>query len=345
MIRVLIVDDQVVVRNILEEALLKSHFIEIAGKASNALEAKKLVPTLKPDIITLDVEMPGMNGLEFLDWLIPNYPTPVIMLSSHTKKGAEITLDALQKGAMDFIEKANGTEKDFIRMLDELTDKIEKLGKIKAFSQNLFSAREKNHGHTQALINKKKGTFQLIAIGASTGGTQALDFIINRLPQNIPPIVIVQHMPEHFTKLFADRLAVASGLNVKEADNGDILEAGGVYVAPGNKHMLIRKMAGKLFVEIEFFDKISGHRPSVDILFESIAKSSFAASTLAILLTGMGKDGANGLLSLKNAGAHTLGQDEFSSTVYGMPKEAFLLGAVKKQVSLESMPTEILSLV
>jgi two-component system chemotaxis response regulator CheB len=345
MIRVLIVDDQIVVRNILEEALTKNPFIEVAGKASNALEAKKLVPILKPDLITLDVEMPGMNGLEFLDWLMPIYPTPVIMLSSHTKKGAEITLDALQKGAMDFIEKADGTEKDFIRMIEELIDKIKKLGKVKIGSKSLFSNSEKNQESNRIQLKEKKGIIQLIAIGASTGGTQALDYIMNRLPNNLPPIVIVQHMPEHFTKLFANRLAATSGLNIKEADNGDILEIGGVYVAPGNKHMLIRKMAGKLFIEIEFFDKVSGHRPSVDALFESIAKSSFAASTLSMLLTGMGKDGANGLLSLKNAGSHTLGQDEFSSTVYGMPREAYLLGAVKKQVSLENIPKEILSLV
>jgi len=345
MIRTLIVDDQLVAPNILEETLAKNSFIKIVGKATNALEAKRLVPTLKPDLITLDVEKHGINGLDFLDWLMPNFPTPVIMLSSHTKEAAEVTLDALHKGAMDFIEKADGSEKDFIRMKFELTEKIIKLGKSSIFRKNLSPRDVKGQETNRALFKDRKGLIKLIAIGASTGGAQALDFILNRIPLDLPPIVIVQHMPEHFTKLFADRLRAASGLRVKEAENGDILEVGGVYVAPGNKHMLIRKMAGKLFVEIEFFDKVSGHRPSVDIMFESIAKSSFASSSLGILLTGMGKDGANGLLSLKIAGARTIGQDEFSSVIYGMPKEAFLLGAVEKQVNLENMPKEILSLV
>jgi two-component system chemotaxis response regulator CheB len=267
------------------------------------------------------------------------------MLSSHTNKGAEITLDALQKGALDFVEKADGTEKDFIRMVSELTEKIKKLGRLKTFNTNLFSAHEKGKGTNQIQLKDKKGVIKVIAIGASTGGTQALDYILNRLPQNLPPLVIVQHMPEHFTKMFANRLAEASGLIIKEAEKGDILENGGVYIAPGNKHMLIRKMAGKLFIEIDYYEKVSGHRPSVDALFESIAKSSFAPSCLAILLTGMGKDGANGLLSLRNAGSQTIGQDESSCIVYGMPKEAYQLGAVEKQVSLENIPREILSLV
>ena len=344
MIRILIVDDQLAVRNIIEEALIVNPVIQIAGKASNALEAKKLVPMLKPDLITLDVEMPGMNGLEFLDWLMPNFPTPVIMLSSHTKKGAEITLDALQKGAMDFIEKADGTEKDFIRMVEELTYKISKLGRLKNSKQSFITPKIDSE-IKKTNVKDKKGIVKLIAIGASTGGTQALDFLLNHFPPNLPPIVIVQHMPEHFTKLFANRLAVTSGLKVKEAENGDLLEEGGVYVAPGNMHCLIRRMAGKLLIEIESFEKVSGHRPSIDVMFESIARSSFASSTLGILLTGMGKDGANGLLSLRNNRARTLGQDEISSTVYGMPKEAFLLGAVEKQVSLENLPKEILSLV
>lgn len=345
MIRVLIVDDQLAVRNILEEALLKKPNIQIAGKAANALEAKKMVPSLKPDLITLDVEMPGMNGLEFLEWLMPNFPTPVIMLSSHTKKGAEITLDALQKGALDFIEKADGTEKDFIRMVEELIYKINKLGKLKNVKETILPVKKANPETKRTVLKDKKGVIKLIAMGASTGGTQALDYILHHLPESLPPIVIVQHMPEHFTKLFANRLALTSGLNVKEAENGDILEEGGVYVAPGNMHFLVRRMAGKLLAEMESFDKVSGHRPSIDVLFESIAKSSFAASTLGILLTGMGRDGANGLLSLRTNGARTLGQDETSSTVYGMPKEAFLLGAVEKQVSLQNIPTEILSLV
>lgn len=343
MIRVLIVDDQLVVRNILEEALSKYNFIDVVGKASSALEAKKLVSILNPDLITLDVEMPGMNGLDFLDWLIPNYPIPVIMLSSYTEVGAEITLEALNRGAMDFIQKPDGSESDFIRMLKELTYKIRKLGTVKKLrSKNSITTSSSKLSLSKA---SKKGDIQLIAIGASTGGTQAIDFILRSLPANLPPIAIVQHMPEHFTKMFANRLANTSVLSAKEAENGDLLEEGSVYVAPGNQHMLIRRMASRLLVEIEFFDKVSGHRPSVDVFFESIAKGGFASRTLGILLTGMGRDGANGLLSLRQNGARTIGQDEASSAVYGMPKEAFLLGAVEKQLSLENMAEEILAII
>ncbi len=346
MIRVLVVDDQMVVRNILEEALGRYKVIQVVGKASNALEAKRLIPQLKPDVITLDVEMPGLSGVDFLDWLIPNYPIPVIMLSSYTQTGAEITLEALDKGAMDFVQKPNGSEEDFLRMLEELVTKIKKLAGLKLLKRQTPQNRNLPLSQKVTLTKREKlGTIQLIAIGASTGGTQAIDSILANLPNNLPPIVIVQHMPEHFTKLFANRLAATSGLSVKEAENGDLLEEGHVYVAPGNQHLLVRRLAKRLLVELEVFDKVSGHRPSVDVMFESITRGGFANITLGILLTGMGRDGANGLLSLKEGGAKTLGQDESSSAVYGMPKEAFLIGAVDKQVKLENMAEEILLLV
>jgi two-component system chemotaxis response regulator CheB len=345
MIRILIVDDQLVVRNILEEALKKYSFIEVVGKAPSALEAKRLIPIIKPDLITLDVEMPGMSGVEFLDWLIPNYHVPVLMLSSYTEVGAEITLEALSKGAMDFVQKPDGTEADFSRMLKELAFKIKKIGSIKTLKTRTTTSVHNLEPGNKLPKKEKSGKIRLIAIGASTGGTQAIDFIVTHLPNNLPPIVIVQHMPEHFTKLFANRLAITTGLKVKEAENGDLLEEGNVYIAPGNKHLLVRRMAGKLLLEIEFFDKVSGHRPSIDVFFKSIADGKFSETTLAILLTGMGKDGANGLLSIRQKGGRTLGQDEASSTVYGMPKEAFLLSAVEKQVSLENFPSEILNLI
>ena len=346
MIRVLVVDDQMVVRNILEEALGRYKMIQVVGKASNALEAKRLIPQLKPDVVTLDVEMPGLSGVDFLDWLIPNYPIPVIMLSSYTQTGAEITLEALDKGAMDFVQKPDGSEEDFLRMLEELVTKIKKLAGLKLLKRQTPQNQSLPQSQKNTLTKREKpGTIQLIAIGASTGGTQAIDSILRNLPNNLPPIVIVQHMPEHFTKLFANRLASTSGLLVKEAENGDLLEEGHVYVAPGNQHLLVRRLAKRFLVELEVFDKVSGHRPSVDVMFESIARGGFANITLGILLTGMGRDGANGLLALREGGAKTLGQDESSSAVYGMPKEAFHIGAVDKQVKLENMAEEILSLV
>ncbi|TGN19975.1 protein-glutamate methylesterase/protein-glutamine glutaminase [Leptospira idonii] len=339
MIRLLVVDDQSVVRNVLGEAFKKDPMIEVVGTAANAIEAQKLIPHLKPDLISLDVEMPGMSGLDFLDWLIPNHPTPVIMLSTYTQTGAEITLQALQKGAMDFVQKPDGSEEDFLRMLNELTYKIKRLGvasRPRQFVRQQVSRKLETS-------SQKKTSIKLIAIGASTGGTQAIDYILNQLPNHLPPIVMVQHMPEHFTTLFAQRLAQGSGLKVKEAENGDLLEDGCVFLAPGDKHMLVRRMAGKMYLEIETFDKVSGHRPSIDVLFNSIASAKLAGDCLAVILTGMGRDGAKGMLELRGKGARTIGQDEDSSVVYGMPREAFLLGAVEKQRSLETIPSEIIN--
>ncbi|BDA78034.1 chemotaxis response regulator protein-glutamate methylesterase of group 1 operon [Leptospira kobayashii] len=340
MIRVLIVDDQSLVRNVLEEELNKHSEIKVVGKASNAVEAKNLLPGLKPDLISLDVEMPGMSGLDFLDWLFANFPTPVIMLSSYTEAGAQTTAKALQKGASDFVHKPNGTEEDFLRMLNELTYKIKKIG-----SSSIAQLRSPFSEKRITTNESKASQIKLIAIGASTGGTQAIDFILNQLPNFLPPIVMVQHMPEHFTTLFANRLAQTSGLNVKEAANGDLLEDGAAYLAPGDHHLLVRKLAGKMYLEVEKFDKVSGHRPSVDVLFDSIARAGLASKSLGILLTGMGRDGANGLLAMKEKGARTIGQDASSSVVYGMPREAFELGAVEKQTSLNDIPSEILTMI
>ncbi|TGK87691.1 chemotaxis response regulator protein-glutamate methylesterase [Leptospira noumeaensis] len=337
MIKLLIVDDQSVVRKVLSEMFIGDKNIQVVGTAANALEAKRLIPQLLPDVISLDVDMPGMSGIEFLDWLMPNFPTPVIMLSTYTETGANATIQALERGAMDFVKKPDGTEADFLRMLDELTNKIKKLG---------LGAKPKQYiTNSQPKLVSPKGkqtNIKLIAIGASTGGTQALDFILHALPNDLPPIVVVQHMPEHFTTLFAQRLNQTTGLPVKEAAHGDILEKGHVYLAPGDQHLLVRRMAGRYYLEIEMFDKVSGHRPSVDVMFNSISKGKMGDHCLAILLTGMGRDGASGLKGIRDAGGRTIGQDEESSVVYGMPKEAFLLGGVEKQVSLSAIPDVIL---
>ncbi|TGL45623.1 protein-glutamate methylesterase/protein-glutamine glutaminase [Leptospira perdikensis] len=337
MIKLLIVDDQTVVRNVLSEMFSSDKTIQVVGTASNALEAKRLIPQLNPDVISLDVDMPGMTGIEFLDWLMPNYPTPVIMLSTYTVSGANATIQALQKGAMDFVKKPDGSEADFLRMLEELKIKIRKLGLTSKPKQSLTTVNTKLAG-----LKGKQTDIKLIAIGASTGGTQALDFILHQLPNDLPPIVIVQHMPEHFTALFAQRLNQTTGLPVKEAGHGDILEQGHVYLAPGDQHLLVRRLAGRFYLELEVFEKVSGHRPSVDVLFDSIAKGKMGNYCLAILLTGMGRDGAVGLKGIKDKGGRTIGQDEESSVVYGMPKEAFQLGAVEKQVNLSSIPNVIL---
>ncbi|TGL87148.1 chemotaxis response regulator protein-glutamate methylesterase [Leptospira congkakensis] len=337
MIKLLIVDDQSVVRKVLAEMFAGDKNIQVVGTASNALEAKRLVPQLLPDVISLDVDMPGMSGIEFLDWLMPNFPTPVIMLSTYTVSGANATIQALERGAMDFVKKPDGTEADFLRMLEELTNKIKKFGIGAKPKQVLTNSQSKLSG-----LKGKQTEIKLIAIGASTGGTQALDFILHKLPNDLPPIVVVQHMPEHFTALFAQRLNQTTGLPVKEAAHGDILEQGHVYLAPGDQHLLVRRMAGRFYLEVEMFDKVSGHRPSVDVLFNSISQGKMGNHCLAILLTGMGRDGASGLKGIKDVGGRTIGQDEESCVVYGMPKEAFLLGGVEKQVSLSAIPDVIL---
>jgi two-component system chemotaxis response regulator CheB len=338
MIKLLIVDDQNIVRNVLSDTFKDDPSIKVVGTAANANEAQKLVESLRPDVISLDVVMPGMSGIQFLNWLMPKYPTPVIMLSTFTQSGADATLAALSNGAVDFVQKPDGSESDFLRMLDELTSKIKKYGTdVKLQKQSLFAQTSK------LTFKEDKNThIKLIAIGASTGGTQAIDYLLSRLPTNLPPIVIVQHMPEYFTSLFAMRLKTTSGLNVTEASNGDILENGGVYLAPGDKHLLVRRLAGKMYIELESFEKVSGHRPSVDVMFDSIAKGKMGSNCIAVILTGMGRDGAAGIKNIRDAKGITIGQDEKSSIVYGMPKEAFQLGGIIHQVTLVDIPQKII---
>ncbi|TGM76457.1 chemotaxis response regulator protein-glutamate methylesterase [Leptospira levettii] len=340
MIKLLIVDDQNIVRNVLSDTFKDDPTIKVVGTAANANEAQKLVESLRPDVISLDVVMPGMSGIEFLNWLMPKYPTPVIMLSTFTQSGADATLAALSNGAVDFVQKPDGSESDFLRMLKELTTKIKKYGtEVNLQKQSLFAKT------TKLKFNEEKNNrIKIIAIGASTGGTQAIDYLLSRLPSNLPPIVIVQHMPEYFTSLFAMRLKTTSGLNVIEASNGDILETGGVYLAPGDKHLLVRRLAGKMYLELETFEKVSGHRPSVDVMFDSIAKGKMGNHCLAIILTGMGRDGASGIKNIRTAGGTTIGQDEKSSVVYGMPKEAFLLGGINHQTALVDIPQKIIQI-
>lgn len=342
-IRVLIVDDSATAREVLSNALKKDKEIEIVGTAPDAYVARDKIVSLKPDVVCLDVEMPRMDGITFLKKIMKYMPVPVLMVSSLTQKGASVTLDALEAGAIDYVAKPHQNIYDGI-------DDIEKelIAKVKMVASSNLKARiSKRVLSGESVIEKKYSlantTNKIIAIGASTGGTVALTELVQSLPRDIPGTVIVQHMPAGFTDSFAKRLNEISEVEVAEAKDGDIISKGKVLIAPGDYHMVIRREGGQYKVKLGTGDKVSGHRPSVDVLFNSVSKYA-GSNAIGIILTGMGSDGAKGLLQMKNSGAHTIGQDEKSCIVYGMPKVAYDIGAVEMQLSLEKINEKIIVL-
>ncbi len=337
-IRVLIVDDSATARAVLREILESDPAIEVIGTASDAYVARDMVVELRPDVLCLDVEMPRMDGISFLRRLMHYMPLPVVMVSSLTQSGAKITLDALEAGAVDFVSKPHSHIYDGReQMRDELLSKIKMASRVRVVQRSLESVRKAN---TTSLAET---THKILAIGASTGGTEALKDVLMGLPRNAPGTVIVQHMPANFTAPFAERLNTLCAMEVREARNGDSITPGVALIAPGDYHMVVRRSGARYYVEIGSGDKVSGHRPSADVLFNSVAKIA-GANAIGVILTGMGGDGARGLLAMRNAGARTIGQDEASCIVYGMPKVAFELGAVERQAPLERIPEEILGL-
>lgn len=343
-IRVLIIDDSSLVRNILTEGLSKDPGIEVVGAAPDAFVARDKIVGLKPDVLTLDVEMPRMDGVEFLRHLMPQFPLPVVMVSSLTQRGKRITLEALDAGAVDFVPKptaniANGLSS----MLVELSTKI----KI-AFTANVSHWKSKRGvlydkgiiGGTKAL---SESTDKIIAIGASTGGTQAIRAIIPRFPANMPGVVIVQHMPPGFTRMFAERLNEICTMEVKEARAGDRVMTGRILIAPGNFHMRVIRSGGVYKVTCREEEVVNGHCPSVDVLMHSVAENA-GANAIGVMLTGMGKDGADGMTAMRKAGAKNIAQDEASSIVFGMPKVAYDIGGAEKLVPLGEIAPEIIKL-
>jgi len=329
-VRVLIVDDSATARAVIREVLESDKDIEVVGVAQDAYIARDRIIELRPDVICLDVEMPRMDGITFLKKLMTYMPTPVVMVSSLTQKGATTTLEALEAGAIDFVPKPHSNIYDGI---DEIREEI--VSKVKAAAKAKVIQR-KHQISPQKVTYKalSETTDKVIAIGASTGGTEAIKDVLTRLPSNIPGIIIVQHMPSNFTKSFADRLNELCAIEVKEAKNGDFLGVGKALIAPGDYHMVLRRSGARYFVEIGTGDKVSGHRPSVDVMFSSVARTA-GANSIGVILTGMGADGAKGLLAMRNAGARTIGQNENSCIVYGMPKVAYELGGVEKQYELD----------
>lgn len=338
-IRVLIVDDSATARAILADILASDPMIEVVATASDAYVARDKIVELKPDVVCLDVEMPRMDGITFLKRLMHYMPLPVIMVSSLTQSGAKTTLAALEAGAVDFVAKPHShiyDGKDEMR--DELIAKIKIASKVKVCKRELSSIQQANTTSLAETTNK------ILAIGASTGGTEALKEVLMGLPRNSPGTIVVQHMPANFTGPFAERLNSLCAMEVREARNGDSITPGLVLIAPGDYHMVVRRSGARYYVEIGSGEKVSGHRPSADILLNSVAKIA-GSNAIGVILTGMGGDGAKGLLNMRNAGARTIGQDESSCIVYGMPKVAYELGAVEKQLPLHKIANGILEFI
>jgi len=350
-IRVLVVDDSIMFREVLSRGLSKDPQIEVVASAVDPFDARDKIVEFEPDVMTCDVEMPKMSGIEFVGKLIPQYPIPVIVVSTLSAA----VFDAMKAGAVDFVTKPNiGSSKDVNNFIEDMIAKI----KIAAVSKVTIPTNEKLEQKERKLKtiseisaenNNLSGTVnsendKIIAIGASTGGTEAVFNILKYLPSTMPGIIIVQHIPAGFSKMFATRLNNFTDLNVKEAETGDYIERGHALVAPGDKQVIIRKSGKRFKVECFEGERRNGHCPSVDVLFESVAKEA-GSKAIGVILTGMGCDGAKGLLEMRRAGASTFGQDEESSVVYGMPKVAYEIGAVEKQLSLTKIPKVLCAIV
>lgn len=339
-IKVLIVDDSALIRQILKSILESDPGLKVVGCAPDALKARELIKKLNPDVVTLDIEMPKMNGIEFLRKIMKLRPMPVVMISTMTQNNAAITLEALEIGAVDFVAKP---KQDIKRGLSEnAREIIEKVktaanAKVKPLERYLVNEDQKQVNVTGV------SCYDLIVFGASTGGVEALRMIVSALPKNMPPIFVVQHMPKQFTKTFAQRLNGLGDLTVHEAEDHMIGRNGHVYIAPGDRHLRVAKRKGEIVCRLLEGNPISGHMPSVDVLFDSACHVE-PAKTIGVILSGMGKDGADSMLKLKEAGAHTIGQDQKSCVVYGMPKVAFEKGAVKEQLDLKKIPNSLFSL-
>lgn len=342
-IKVLIIDDSALARQSLQKILLTDSKIEVTATASDPIFAAKKITHNPPDVITLDLEMPRMNGLTFLEKLMKEFPVPVVVISSLSTEGSEMSLKALEYGAVDIIAKPQLANREFyeesrIRICDAV--KAAAIAKISPLYVKPFNKVEPKLSADSILLLKhenvkiRETTDKVIVVGASTGGTNAIQTLLENMPIDCPGIVIVQHMPEHFTKTFADRLNKVCRITVKEGIDGDVVTSGKAIIAPGNKHTLINLNGARYRIRVVEGPLVNRHRPSVDVLFRSAAKYAGTNAT-GIILTGMGDDGAKGLLEMKNAGGYTIAQDEDSCIVFGMPKKAIELDAAAITLPLE----------
>ncbi len=344
-IKVLCVDDSALIRSVMTEIINSQPDMTVVGTAADPLVARDLIKVTNPDVLTLDVEMPRMDGLEFLEKLMRLRPMPVVMVSSLTERGSEIALRALELGAIDFVTKPRLGVRDGLLNYTELI-----AGKIRtAACARLLPARggaaAKSQGevaHEAPLRSPLLSTEKLIIIGASTGGTEAIREVLQPLPPDCPAVLIAQHMPAGFTKSFAQRLDGLCRITVKEAEHGERVLPGYAYIAPGAYHLSLARSGANYVAHLDQEPPVNRHRPSIDVLFDSAAKHA-GKNAIGVILTGMGKDGAEGLLRMKRAGAHTLAQDEASCVVFGMPKEAIALGAADEVAPLGEMSRRVLA--
>ncbi|NLK69485.1 MAG: chemotaxis response regulator protein-glutamate methylesterase [Clostridiaceae bacterium] len=333
-IRVLVVDDSLVFREVISRGISSDPNIEVVATANDPFDARDKIIQYEPDVMTCDVEMPKMDGIEFIRRLLPQYPLPVIVVSMISSR----VFDAMNAGAIDFVTKPDVSSLTKVEsFINEMIVKIKVAATAKILHMKPGASTQKITGSSSIDDNR------IIAIGASTGGTEAINNVLEQLPPSVPGIVVVQHIPPKFSRMFAERLNDTIALEVREASTGDYLQKGHVLVAPGDQHMRIKRIGDKYKVECFKGEKVNGHCPSVDVLFESVAKEA-GSRAIGIILTGMGYDGAKGLLSMRKKGARTIGQDEESSVVYGMPKVAYNIGAVEKQAALHQIPRIIYSM-
>ncbi|MBK1717865.1 protein-glutamate methylesterase/protein-glutamine glutaminase [Thiocystis violacea] len=346
MIRVLIVDDSALVRKLLTEILGEAPGIEVVGTAQDPFVAREKIKELNPDVLTLDVEMPRMDGLTFLRNLMRLRPMPVVMVSSLTERGAEVTLHALELGAVDFVRKP---DRDLLNSLgeyaDELVDKIRVAASVKVrpwpTAPPSTASLSLDAVVPQRSIQSFRTTDRVLAIGASTGGTEAIKEVLTRLPPDTPGVVIAQHIPPGFSAAFAERMNRQTGLVVKEAADGDRVLPGHAYIAPGDYHLLLARDGARYVCRLTQAEHVNRHRPSVDVLFRSVAKAA-GTNACAAILTGMGADGAQGLKELRDLGVHTIAQNEATSVVWGMPGEAVKRGGADEVLPLSEIAAALL---
>jgi two-component system chemotaxis response regulator CheB len=340
-IKVLIVDDSALIRSVMSEIISSQPDMEVVGVAPDPLVARELIKQTNPDVLTLDVEMPKMDGLDFLEKLMRLRPMPVLMVSSLTERGSEITMRALELGAVDFVTKPKISIQSGMREYTELiADKIRAAAKARIRPRTL--AQPKVAGALPQIRNPLTSSEKLIIIGASTGGTEAIREFLMQMPSDCPGILITQHMPEGFTTSFARRLDALCRISVREAAGDERVLPGHAYIAPGHSHLMLARSGANYVTRIDQADPVNRHRPSVDVLFRSAAVAA-GKNAVGVILTGMGKDGALGMLDMKNAGAHNFAQDEASCVVFGMPREAIAIGATHEVGALTELPGRVLN--
>jgi two-component system chemotaxis response regulator CheB len=341
--KVLIVDDSALIRSVLREIVASQPDMEVVGVAPDPLVAREMIRNTNPDVLTLDVEMPRMDGLEFLEKLMRLRPMPVVMVSTLTERGSEITMRALELGAVDFVTKPKiSIQSGMLEYTELICDKIRAAARARVKRHHATPAAAGAAPAVPLFSNALASSEKLIIIGASTGGTEAIKEFLMRMPSDCPGILIVQHMPEGFTRSFAARLDGLCKITVREATHGERVLPGHAYLAPGHSHLSLAKSGANYITQLDQGEPVNRHRPSVDVLFRSAARHA-GQNAVGVILTGMGKDGAAGMLEMRNAGAWNVAQDEASCVVYGMPREAVVVGAVHESAAVEQLPAMVLN--